>query len=152
MIEQQPQTVQAEFYIRAVEMVFQSEQAGRPIYEDRTFVRIWIPGDKTTVIDREVTPEDKREFPTQWAAFQVNSDQSQAGMRIDQWPELTPSQRAELNAMGFKTIESIAHMTDAQCQGLGPVGVPMRIKAQRFLGALEDKRGPGRPRKEAEAA
>jgi len=144
-------TLQAEFYIRPVEMPFQSEQQGRPVFEDRTFVRFWVPGDRTTVIDRETVDEDKGRFPMQWAAFHNNAEQLGAGCPIGVWHEITPSQKAELNAMGFKTVESIAQASDAQCQGMGPGGVALRIKAQRFLG-LEEKRGPGRPPKEREAA
>ena len=145
-------TLQAEFYIRPVAMSFLSEQQQRPVFEDRTFVRMWVPGDRTTVIDREAFDEDKRRFPVQWAAYQNNSEQMGSGCPIGVWHEITPSQKAELNAMGFKTVESIAQASDAQCQGLGPGGVALRIKAQRFLGTDDQRRGPGRPPKEREAA
>jgi hypothetical protein len=141
----------AEFYIRAVENEFQSDLQQRPVFEDKTFIKKWSPGDRTTVIDRPIVESDKKEFPIQWAAFMNNEQQMMSGVPVDVWHEVTPSQKAEMNAMGFRTVESIAQASDAQVQSMGPAGNSLRIKAQRFLNS-EEKRGPGRPRKELEAA
>ena len=39
------------FYKKAVENPVKTEMEGRPIYEDRIFVRILVPGDNLSIID-----------------------------------------------------------------------------------------------------
>lgn len=144
-------SLQAEFFLNPVKLEFASLQQGRAIFEDRVFIKKWVPGDRTVTIVREVTAEDRAEFPNQWAAFQNQTEQMQSGTPISMWEDVPLSQRAELSAAGFKTIESLAVASDTQCQGLGAAGMSLRERAKRYVGQ-EEKRGPGRPRKEAEAA
>src|SRR5689334_21549852 len=57
-------------------MGFKSEQAGKPVYEDRDFITIVQPGAKSDMKrmvkleDDEKGPADPHRFPRQWAAFQ----------------------------------------------------------------------------------
>ena len=54
----------------------------RKPYEGVPFVRIMIPGDKTTEIDQPVREDHKERFPRQWLYYQMkNSDGSLIGTR-----------------------------------------------------------------------
>ena len=57
------------FYKKAVENVIKTEQEGRPIYEDRVFVRILVPGDAMSIIDTFAHEDHKKRFPMQWQHF-----------------------------------------------------------------------------------
>ena len=47
------------FYQEPVQLGYLSEQEGRPVFEDRDFIEIIIPGDMSNIIAREVTENDK---------------------------------------------------------------------------------------------
>jgi hypothetical protein len=51
------------FYSKPIENEFQSMAQGRPIFEDRDFVKIFVPGDPTTVVDTFVREDHKARFP-----------------------------------------------------------------------------------------
>lgn len=100
------------------------------------------------------------------------------GWQIGDWSELDPEQVRQLQFLRFYTVEQIAGANDAQIQGIGMGGLGLREKAKRalaerngqaasqeiakrderiaaleeklnaILAASEEKRGPGRPKKE----
>ena len=45
------------FYTRPVMHGFKSNEAGRPIYEDKEYIQIIVPGDSKTTVDCPVTAE-----------------------------------------------------------------------------------------------
>ena len=57
------------FYKKAVENPAKTIEEGRPIYEDRVFVRIAVPGDNLSVIDTFANEEHQRRFPMHWQHF-----------------------------------------------------------------------------------
>ena len=57
------------FYKKPVENVVKTEQEGRPIYEDKVFVRILVPGDSLSIIDTFAHEDHKKRFPVQWQHF-----------------------------------------------------------------------------------
>ncbi len=62
-------------------------------YKGKPFVRIIVPGDKTTVIDQPVRDDHKERFPRQWLHFQCTTRSSTRGAP-GSWPGVTfPSRR-----------------------------------------------------------
>ena len=128
-----------QFRAAAVKNDFESERQGRPIFENVDFVKIFVPGDNTTVIDTPVREEHKKRFPLHWAAYQNahGSDQKEIGTPLSQWPRLSISQVEELRALKFYTVESVATASDAQLQRIGMIAgmnhYAFRDAAKRFL-------------------
>jgi len=120
------------FAMHAVQNGFQTEQQGRPIFDDVPHVRIHVPGDKTSVIERPVIEEDKMRFPVQWAKFQSNMSQAPEGTPLEQWPLLTIGQVYEFKALNVFTVEQLAGMADTQAQRFMG-GHELRRKAIAFL-------------------
>jgi hypothetical protein len=52
----------AKFSLEPVKMEFLSAQEGRPIFEDREHVTIYIAGDNRTEVFREASDDDKARF------------------------------------------------------------------------------------------
>ena len=125
------------FYNKPVQLGFKSQEAGRPIFEDRAHIRIHVPGDKTTVIDDEVNDLHKRRFPKQWEKFQQAQSQSPEGTPVEQWPQLTGSQAQELKAVNVFTVEQLADMSDGQVMKFMG-GMTLRDKAKAFLLVAKD--------------
>jgi len=94
-----------------------SIEEGRPIYTDTEFVRIFVPGDKTNVIDRPVRPGDRVRFPKQYAAFKAGGDEDAQldGTPLKDWPMIGRAQLAELHYFGIRSVEQLADVRDDVC-------------------------------------
>lgn len=124
-------------------MTFKSQQAGRPIYEDRDFISITYAGGKS-VNKREVKleqgnngePSDPERFPRQWEAFRRQAEQAQTGTPLEVVPWMTKSQVFELKAQKIYTVEALANVPDSALNISGGRG--LRDKAQKYLSAADD--------------
>ena len=134
----------ANFYVRAVQNNFKTEQEGRPIFEDIDYVKIFIPGDSLNILDQPVREDHKTRFPRQWAHFlnQKEGDQREVGTPVTSWPRISVSMAEELKALKFFTVESIANASDAMITKLGMIAgkspYAFREDAQRFLKLASD--------------
>lgn len=134
----------AEFYNKAVKQEFASQEAGRPIFADVTYVKIFTPSDQLNQIDTIAREDHKARFPRQWAHFmnRQGNQEKIVGTPVNQWPLITPANAEELRALKFFTVELIAHANDAQLQKLGMVagmaGHTLRDKAKAFLNLAND--------------
>jgi hypothetical protein len=125
------------FTMHPVKNGFKSEQEGRPIYDDIPHVKIHVPGDKTSVVERPASEEDKQRFAAQWEKFQKNMVQSPEGTPLEMWPLLTVSQVMEFKALNVVTVEQLVGMSDSNAQRfLG--GQELRRKADAFLRVSKD--------------
>jgi hypothetical protein len=133
------------FESRPVKNDFQSEKEGRPIFEDRDFIIISVPGDNTLTSIAEVREDHKARFPLHWAHYQNThgDDPKLVGTPISQWPLVTPAMAEELRYLKFHTVESLATASDSQLQAFGmKVGMSgnmLRSRAQNFLKVAGDE-------------
>jgi hypothetical protein len=128
----------AEFFNQAVQNNHRSGIEGRPIFETFPFVRILIPGDKHSIVERKATDADKARFRRQWEAFQQGLVPVETGTPIEQWPPLTVSQVAEFKAMHIRTVEHLAGLSDDHIAKLGPGGRGLVEKAKTFIAQAKD--------------
>lgn len=132
------------FYKKPVKMEFASQEAGRPIFEERVYIKIMVPGDSLTEIDRPIYEEDKARFPKHWYDFmnRHGNEEVITGTPLTEWPLITKSQAEELKGIKFHTVESIAHASDQQLQRIGMIGGmsphSFREKAKAFLNMAQD--------------
>jgi hypothetical protein len=112
-----------------------------PKWDGKPFVRINIPGDKTTIIEQPMTEEHKKRFPRQYLYFQMKQNEQDApavGTSLDIWfaegnGDINRGHIEELRILKFQTVEQIASASDAQLQRIGMGGVGLREKAKAFL-------------------
>jgi len=123
------------FSIKPVKMEFASQQAGRPIFEDREFVQILIPGDRNASAHELVTDTHRERWPAEYAAFREGREAPLSGTPLTEWPSshMTPARVAELAYFNVKTVEDLAQVSDAHVQNLGLGAREMRAAAQKFL-------------------
>jgi len=103
-----------------------STEAGRAIYEERDFIKIMVPGDKLTVVDREVDEIDRRRFADRYAKWKAGQGNVVEGTPLTSLPRMSASKAQELKYFNIHTVEQLAAAPDA----LG----------QKFMGFFEDKR------------
>lgn len=125
-----------EFYSRPIRNDFKSKETGEPVYDEVDFVRIFVPGDSTNVIDTAAADHHKERFPLHWARY-INKVTGPGGTPLEDWPELDSNQIEGLRSAKFRNVEAIANASDGHLQNMGMLGgmAPwsLREKAQNFL-------------------
>ena len=95
----------------------ESLKQGRPIFKDREFVRIVVPGDKTSSIHTPVTDRERRQYAQQYQAWKAGQDQDAAsGTLLSMVPFITRAQAEELAYFKCRTAEQLAAMPDSAAQ------------------------------------
>ena len=125
------------FYKDAVELTFESEKQGRPIFKDMDFIRIIVPGDTNNVIERVADENDKLKFPSAWARYQASESEAMEGTPLEQWPQITRSLLKECKYFEVHTVEALANLSDAHLARLGMGFQDLRNKAKAWLAAAE---------------
>lgn len=143
-------TMIAMFYNRPTVDPGKSQEAGRPIYVDRVFVRIHPPGERLNIVDRAATAADQRRFPTQWHQFKDNRQQTPDGTPIDLLYPEHPSIGASLRAGGVHTIEQCAELSGTAIDQLGMGAQRYCNDAQKYIQAANKGVGASQLRKELE--
>jgi hypothetical protein len=126
-----------QFYVKAVMNNFKSAAAGRPIFDEKDFVRIIVPGDRNTVVDTVVTPEYAHRFRSRYEAFKRNQSEPVTGTPLSVWPHISVGMRAELAAAHVTTVEQLAELPDGLAQRFMGINA-LRQKAKTFLDAAND--------------
>lgn len=130
------------FYSKPVEATFRSQQEGRPVFEDRDFVEILIPGDRRSQVHEPVTDEHKQRWPVEWKAFQDGREAPLQGTSLASWPPISRSRVEELAYFNIRTVEQLAALDDGKLQNLGMGARELRGTAQAFLEAAAKGTGP----------
>lgn len=125
-----------QFYSRPVLQTTLSEQEGRPIYVDMDHVRILVPGDKLSQIDRLASDEDKQRFAAHYAKYKAGSAQEVVGTRLEAVPWMTRSKVEEYKYFNILTVEQLAQASDSVGQKFTGFYAD-RDKAKKFLDMAE---------------
>jgi hypothetical protein len=133
-----PQNLFVEFYEDAMEIPFKSEQQGRPVYEQREFVRIIVPGDSTNIIETPVTEGHKEQFPRQYERFKKGQSDVIEGTPLAMWPVINKSQVKEAAFFEVRSVEQLAELSDSICKRMGMGYVELRTKARAWLLSAKD--------------
>ena len=120
------------FYMRAVRNPARSEENGRPIFDEIAYVRVLVPGDRNSVVDRRATAPDRERWPDRWAAFLARRERP-AGTPVEHWPYLTVARVAELKALELFTVEQVAGADAALTGRIGEGAAELVRRARQFL-------------------
>ena len=122
------------FYMEPVEQTARSIVEGRRIFEETEFVEIMIPGDKQTVIKRQVFPMDRQRFPQHYARFKQGLADQTVGTPLSELTFISASKVKEYEFFGIKTIEQLAGCSDGTQAAQSMMGfVSDKQKANQFL-------------------
>lgn len=102
-----------------------SREAGRAIYKEVDFIRIMVPGDKLTVVEREVDEIDRRRFAARYEKWLAGAGNAVEGTPLASLPKMTPAKIEEYKFFNVHTVEQLAAAPDS----LG----------QKFMGFNGDK-------------
>lgn len=120
-----------EFFDHLVEDEVATAKAGRPIAKSITMVRIMMIGDKNSVVERKVTPQDKVQYARQWSAFEKQQEVSVDGTPLESWPMLSRTTVRELKHFQIYTLEQLASLNDGQIMQIGILGLRTIVRSAK---------------------
>jgi hypothetical protein len=126
----------AEFYADAERDGFASVKAGRDIFREVDFVKIFIPGSGTILVER-VNDGHVERWPELYQAFKAGKEAPLSGTPLNEWALLKRPQIAELNYRNIRTVEDLAELSDLAVQNLGMGGQMLRVRARAYLDDAE---------------
>jgi hypothetical protein len=121
------------FHMRAVEMPFKSREAGRPIYEDREFVEIIIPGMPKSTACEPVNDQHIARWPQIYDLFKRGVEAPVTGTPLEEWNVLSAATVQNLKSLALRTVEDVAGASDSVLQNMGQGGFDFRRRAQAYL-------------------
>ena len=125
------------FFTYPVQNMEKTHEMGRPIFEEREFIRIMTPGNKKTVVVREARDPDRMRFDKQYSSFKANEEEVLEGTPLSAWPIISRAQVEELKHFNIRTVEHLAELSDVHASAhMGLVS--LKLKAQDFLAAAAD--------------
>lgn len=94
-----------------------SAAEGRPIFEEREYIMIMVPGDKDSIVHRPASDMDRARFAERYERWKRKvGDQSAIGTPLKIVPWLTSSQVKELEYFNVYTLEALASLSDTHAQ------------------------------------
>jgi hypothetical protein len=126
------------FGLRPVQDKGASELKGYPVFKEREYVSLRVPGDKNTHSFRPSNEKDRERYPKAYAAFKNRNSTVTTGFPIEQWPQITRGEALTLKAMSIHSVESLAEVHDGHIEKLGHSGRQWRTKAKAFLAQAKD--------------
>lgn len=107
----------ARFYDKAIKSGKISTD-GLPIFENRCFVEIRIKDNNCEIFDQPATPEKIRQFPVEYARYQLAKKQVETGTPLEQFAFLTASEIESLKLRGIFTVEALSELSEEKVSQL----------------------------------
>ena len=105
-----------EFFRQPVLHPGKSKEEGRAIYEERDFIRIHVPGDKSNVVVRQATEMDIDRFRTRYEKWKAGQAEAVSGTPLSALPNMTPAKVEEYKFFKLVTVEQLAEANDQMGQ------------------------------------
>lgn len=126
-----------QFYMHPKLNQAKSDEANRPIFEDREYIMIMVPGDKNNIVRRPVTELDRRRFQEKYTAWRQDKAREQiSGTPLNKWAGITESQVRELEYFGVRTVEQLVEMPDVHAQNFAGI-TQLRAAAKLYVEATQ---------------
>lgn len=123
-----------DFFVDKKLLGLKSKEAGRPVYEDREYVRIRIKGQDKQEVVREVDAKIKARFPIAYQLFQQQKPAPMIGTPIDMLPGLGPSLAHHLKGLNIRSVEDLSMITDENViQNIGSGARKMIDQAKQWV-------------------
>lgn len=136
------------FYNKPVHHPGKSLSEGRPVFEDKVFVRVHPPGERLNIVDTPATDVHKRRWPMHWQQFLQNKVQTPDGTPVDMLYPDKPAIAATLKANAVHTVEACAELSAHAIESIGMGAQTWVNDAQRYLKAAQKGVGAAQFRKE----
>jgi hypothetical protein len=125
------------FFNKAVMSPSDSEEAGRPIFKEKVYVSIEVPGDRLSRVVRPARQMDKQRFAEHYRRFLSREEQSVVdGTPLAEWGGVTRSQIEEMKFFKINTVEQLAALADSNTGSMRGLQT-LKQKAQAYIDASD---------------
>ena len=126
-----------QFYVHPLQNAEKTLEEGRPIFDETDYVRIMVPGDKTSIVERPARigqgPNfDNFKYGQEYQMFKQGTQDALVGTPLSEWPSISRSQVRELEHFNVRTVEQLAGMPDTAVQNFSGVS-GLRTRALRYM-------------------
>lgn len=101
-----------EFYRKPVLHPGKSRDEGRAVYHEVDYVRVYVPGDKTSVVDKPVNDMDSQRFAERYNRWKAGQSDAVVGTPLSALPGMTPAKVEEYKFFKVVTVEQLAEAND----------------------------------------
>lgn len=101
-----------EFYRKPIMQPGKSREAGRAVYEEVDYVRIHVPGDKSSVIERPLSQQDIFRFQERYNKWKAGQEEAVTGTPLSALPGMNASKVEEYKFFKIITVEQLADAND----------------------------------------
>lgn len=122
-----------EFFRRPVLHPGKSREAGRAVYDEADYVRIHVPGDKSSVVERPLSEQDVFRFQERYKKWKAGQDEAVTGTPLSALPGMSPSKVEEYKFFKIITVEQLADAND----NLGGKFMSFQMDKQRAKAFME---------------
>lgn len=126
-----------EFFREPVLHPAKSRDEGRAVYEERDFVRIHVPGDKSTVVVQPMHELNVQRFGSRYQKWKAGQAEAVTGTPLNALPGMTPAKVEEYKFFKIITVEQLADANDQ----LGQKFMSFNSDKQRAKAFLEVAKG-----------
>jgi len=125
------------FFMHPLQDKTKTLEEGRPIFVEKEFIQIMIPGDKDNIVVREIRPGDNQRFSQQYQSFKNNEEEVMEGTPLEKWPLISSSQVEEMKFFNIRTVEQLASLADSVSQKFMGINT-LRTRAKEYIEAAKD--------------
>jgi hypothetical protein len=123
-----------EFNSIAIEDEEASATSGRPVYREIEAIRIIVPGDGRSVVERTATPTDKVMYAKQYEAFIRKEAIIGDGTPLEEWSRMSTGLVRTLKSYNVFSVDQLAALGDETLSQIGMLnGRLIRRQAQEWL-------------------
>jgi len=126
-----------EFFREPVVHSGKSREAGRAVYVEQDFVRIHVPGDKTSVVVKPLNDFYVQRFRARYEKWKAGQEDAVTGTPLSALPGMNPAKVEEYKYFKIVTVEQLAEAPD----GLGQKFMSFHADKQRAKAFLEVAKG-----------
>lgn len=126
-----------EFFREPVLHPAKSRDEGRAVYEERDFVRIHVPGDKSTVVVQPMHEMNVQRFRARYEKWKAGQAEAVIGTPLSALPGMSPAKVEEYKFFKIVTVEQLAEAPDQ----LGQKFMSFNSDKQRAKAFLEVAKG-----------
>lgn len=125
------------FFTKSVINPIKSRDAGRPIHENVTYVKIQQPGERLNVVERPVQDNDKRRWPESWQAYMSGKTYVPDGTPVEMLFPNHPAIADNLKGLNIFTVEQLASLGGNAIDNIGMGGQEWVNKAKRYMDSAD---------------
>lgn len=137
-----------EFFVDARKNPRLSKKEGRPIFEDKEFVKIMFPGDNKRLLiapalemhynsNAKTQMTYAERFPEHYKVFKTEGAEMTHGTPVGSLDIVTAAKASELRALNITTVEQLASLPDASGRRLGMGWRELQDEAKAYLEQAE---------------